>query len=185
MIDTDAIIAQYRAGTLSPADAAAALLPLLKAAGKLELPLSENDLSLLQALQRLTQPPLPAAQPLEWDSRVWQGLERMPAILWPQITRSRLDQIPQCFNYVFLVGSEVAAEALAAQIQAGSDHSVTAQLPESYETHCGRLFGQTPPRLITEADLVAWGKWLQSLTPVAQATLEKIHLSPPPQRDES
>lgn len=179
MIDPDRIVADYRAGTLSAGAAAEALLPLLKQAGKLELPLSEDDLPLLQALQRLTQPPLPPAQELVWESRVWLGLPRMPELLWPQVTRNGLDRVPQCLDYVFLVSSAAAAEALVAQIDGPTDHRVSAQLPDDFTTHAGRVFGQLPPRLVTQAELVAWGAWLQSLTPVPGATLEKLHLSPP------
>lgn len=180
MIDPARIIADYRSGALSADAAALELLPLLKQAGKLELPLTEHDLPLLQALQRLTQPPLPPAQELVWESKVWLGLPRMPELLWPQVTRNGLDRSPQCLNYVFLVSSEAAAEALVAQIDGRTDHRVTVQLPADYATHAGRVFGQLPPRLVTEAELVAWGAWLQSLAPVTGATLEKLHLSPPP-----
>lgn len=184
MSDPDEIIRQYRDGALSADAAAQRLLPLLKKAGRLELPLTEQDMPLLTALQRLSRPPLPAAGPLEWESKVWRGLGRMPDLLWPQITEHRLDQVPQCFNYVFLVGSEAAAEALRLQIESTTDHGVTAQLPDSFEQSNGRLFGQAPARLVTRDDLTRWAEWLQGLTPVPDATLEKLHLSHPPRATE-
>lgn len=183
MIDPEAVVQQYRDGTLSAERAAEALLPLLKAAGKLELPLTETDMPLLTAIQRLSRPPLPPAQPLTWDSKVWRGLSRMPDLLWPQIVQHRLDQIPQCFNYVFLVGSEAAAESLQVQIESSTDHAVTAHLPDSFEQMNGRVFGQVPARLVTQDDLTRWAAWLQSLTPIPDATLEKLHLSNPPRAD--
>lgn len=184
MIDPEAVIRQYRDGTLPVEAAAEQLLPLLKAAGKLELPLTEGDMPLLTALQRLSRPPLPPAAPLTWESKVWLGLGRMPELLWPQMVQHGLDRTPQCFNYVFLVASEAAAELLRRQIDQTTGHAVSAQLPDHFTDCNGRLFGQAPARLITKDDLAVWAAWLQSLTPVPDATLEKIHLSAPPRAEQ-
>lgn len=179
MTEPGRIIADYRSGTLTAETAALALLPLLQAAGSLELPLTEQDLPLLDALQRLSQPPLPPARPLAWDTPMWQTLDRMPDFLWPRIVENGEDQFPHHLSYVFLVGSESAARSLIAQVEGHTDHRVAAQLPDNFTRHAGRVFGRLPARMVTHADLVALAGWLRSLTPVEEATLEELHLSAP------
>ncbi|HSB55048.1 MAG TPA: hypothetical protein VLD58_11860 [Gemmatimonadales bacterium] len=184
MTTPEEVIRRYREGTLSTEEAAAALLPLLMEAGSLDLPLTEEDMPLLDALQRLSAPPLPPAQPLSWESQLWRALPKMADHFWPQIVEQQLDRSPQCFTYVFLVGSEAAAEALRLQIGSSSDHAVTVQLPDDYARASGRLFGQAPPRMVVQDDLSHWSAWLLSLTPVRDAALEKLYLSDPQETPE-
>ena len=180
MAEPEEVIRQFRAGELTAEAAAEQLLPSLKAAGKLELELSETDMPVLAALQLLTRPKLPAAQPLTWESKSWLALEGLPDSFWRQIREHGLDQVPQCLNYVFTVSSAVAAEVLTQRIESTSDHVVMTDLPPSFEEFNGRLFGRTAPRLLTRADLVEWAAWLRAIPPIADASLERLHLSGPP-----
>lgn len=172
------IIADYRSGALSAAAAARELLPLLQAAGTLDLALTEKDMPLLHALERISAPPLPEAQALTWDTALWRGLDGMPAMLWPRIVENEEHTTPQCLACTFLVSSDAAARALIDQFERAGCQ-VYPELPDDYTAHCGRVHGKLPARLLTEPDLVAWGAWLQSLTPVPGATLELLQLSPP------
>jgi hypothetical protein len=184
MSTPEEILRQYRSGDLSIEDAARALLPLLMEAGTLDLALSESDMPLLSALQRLSQPPLPPPGPLNWDSQARRALPRMAELFWPQIVAQQLDRVPQCFCYAFLVGSNAAAEALRAQITATSDHVVTTQLPEDYSQANGWLFGQAPARLVVQDDFGRWSAWLASLPAVPDAALERLYLSDPSEAEE-
>ncbi len=180
MAAPEEIIRQYRSGDLTAEAAAELLLPTLQKLGKLELELSEADLPVLAALQQLTKPKLPPAQPLVWESKSWQALAGLPDSFWPQIQQHGLDRTPQCLNYVFMVGSNEAADTLTQRIESSTDHAVMVDLPASYETLSGRLFGRTQPKLLTHADLVAWAGWLRGFTPIPDAMLEKLHVSGPP-----
>lgn len=180
MAEPEEVIRQYRNGELTAEAAAELLLPSLQKAGKLELELSETDMPVLDALHQLTRPKLPPVQPLVWESKSWQALEGLPDSFWPQIQLHGLDQIPQCLNYVFMVGSSDAADILAERIASSSDHVVMADLPPTYETFFGRLFGRTQPKLLTYADLVEWAGWLRGFSPLPDAMLEKLHVSGPP-----
>jgi hypothetical protein len=188
MTEPEEVIRQYRDGDLTAEAAAELLLPSLQKTGKLELELSEADMPVLAALQQLAKPRLPAAQPLVWESRSWQALEGLADSFWPQIQQHGLDQIPQCLNYVFMVGSNIAAEQLTQRIESSSDHSVMTDLPSDYEKFVGRVFGQTQPAMLTHPGLVQWSGWLRGFSPVPDAMLEKIHVSgppaPPPKQEE-
>lgn len=180
MPEPEEIIRQFRSGDLTAEAAAELLLPTLQKQGKLELELSEAELPVLAALQLLTKPKLPPVQPLTWESKSWQALAGLPDSFWPQIRQHGLDRIPQCLNYVFMVGSAEAAETLTQRIESSSDHTVMTDLPPSYEKFCGRVFGRTQPTLLTHADLVEWSGWLSRFSPIPDAMLEKLHVSGPP-----
>lgn len=180
MAEPEEVIRQYRNGELTAEAAAELLLPSLQKSGKLELELSESDMPVLAALQQLTKPQLPAARPLVWESKSWLALEGLPDSFWPQIQEHGLDQIPQCLNYVFMVGSDLAADLLTQRIESTSNHSVMADLPSDYQKFNGRLFGRTQPAMLTHADLVEWSGWLRSFSPIPDAMLEKLHVSGPP-----
>jgi hypothetical protein len=180
MAEPEEVIRQFRSGELTAEAAAELLLPSLQKAGKLELELGETDMPVLAALQQLTKPRLPPAQPLVWESKSWLALEGLPDSFWPQIQLHRLDQIPQCLNYVFMIGSDLAADLLTQRIESSSDHSVMTDLPSDYQKFNGRLFGRTQPRMLTHSDLVEWSGWLRGFSPIPDAMLEKLHVSGPP-----
>jgi hypothetical protein len=180
MTDPEEVVRQFRSGELTAEAAAELLLPSLQSAGKLELELSEADMPVLAALQQLTRPKLPPAQPLSWESKSWLALEGLPGSFWPQLQQHGLDKVPQCLNYIFMVSSEAAADILTRRIESTSDHVVMTDLPESFEKHNGRVFGRTPPRLLTHRDLVEWAAWLQAIPPIPDASLERLHVSGPP-----
>lgn len=188
MAEPEEVIRQFRSGELTAEAAAERLLPSLQKAGKLELELSEADLPVLAALQQLTKPKLPAAQPLVWESKSWLALETLPDSFWPQIQLHGLDRIPQCLNYVFMVGSDMAADVLTQRIEASSDHTVMTDLPQDYLRFNGRVFGRTQAKLLNYSDLVTWADWLRGFSPIPDAMLERLHVSgppaPPPGQDE-
>lgn len=180
MTEPEEVIRRFRSGDLTAEAAAELLLPSLQQAGKLELELSQADMPVLAALKELTRPRLPETQPLAWESQSWRALATLPDSFWPQMQAHGLDQTPQCLNFVFMVGSNLAADLLTERIESESDHAVMSDLPSSYEKFNGRVFGRTEPKLITHADLVKWSSWLNRFTPVADAMLEKLFISGPP-----
>jgi len=180
MADPEEAIRQFRSGEITAETAAELLLPSLQATGKLELELSETDMPVLAALQQLTRPKLPPAQPLTWESKSWQALAGLPDSFWPQLQQHGLDKVPQCLNYVFMVRSEMAADVLTQRIESASDQVVMTDLPPSFEKYNGRVFGRTPPRLLTHADLVEWAAWLRAIPPIPDASLERLYVSGPP-----
>lgn len=177
------VLAQFRAGSLTAEAAAELLLPTLKAAGELTLDIGENEMPLLEALRRLASPPPEAPRPLVWQSRQWQVLDRVADDLWGKLAARGLDRVPQCLNYVFLIGSREAATRLQDWIHAHSDHTVTLVLPESFEESHGKVFGRTPPRLLTQGDLAAWTAWLAAIPPLPDTSLDGLGVSAPPPPD--
>lgn len=180
MPEPEEVIAQYRAGELTAEAAAELLLPSLKAAGELTLEIGPDEMPLLEALQRLANPPPLPPRALTWESQPWLGLDRLADDFWHQLQTRGLDRVPQCLNYVFLVGSPAAAAALESWIGTQSDHIVTVSLPESFEVSHGRVFGRTAPRLLSYNDLAEWAAWLASIPPVAEASLDGLGVSHPP-----
>jgi len=180
MPDQEEILARYRTGDLSAEDAAALILPSLKEAGELTLNIGPNEMPLLDALQRLANPAPPPPPTLTWESQPWLALGRLADDFWGQIQARGLDQVPQCLNYVFLVGSHTAAASLEEWIGTRSDHVVTVSLPESFEVAHGRVFGRTAPRLLSWNDLAEWAAWLASIPPVPNASLDGLGVSAPP-----
>jgi hypothetical protein len=180
MPEPEEVISQYRAGELTAEAAAELLLPALKAAGKLTLDITEEEMPVLEALQRLAAPQPEPLKLLTWESRAWLALGGLADDFWQKLCDRGLDRVPQCLNYVFLVGSHAAATALRQWIETRSDHVVTATLPEAFEESHGRVFGRTPPRVLTHAHLVEWAGWLQSIPPVPDASLDGLGVSGPP-----
>jgi hypothetical protein len=180
MPEPEEILAQFRAGSLSAEAAAALLLPTLKATGELTLDIGEHEMVLLEALQRLASPPPERPPPLFWESSHWRALGQVADDLWHKLTERGLDRVPQCLNYVFLVGTQEAAVALEECIRARSDHVVTRVLPESFAESYGRIFGRTAPQLLTHGDLAAWVAWLSAIPPVPDASLDGLGVTAPP-----
>lgn len=180
MPDPEEVIRQYRAGELTAEAAAELLLPTLKAAGKLTLDITEEEMPVLEALQRLAAPQPEPLRVLAWESQSWMALPGLADDFWQKLCDRGLDRVPQCLNYVFLVGSDAAATTLRQWIETRSDHVVTAALPDSFDQGHGKVFGRTPPRILTHADLVEWAGWLQSLPPVSDASLDGLGVSGPP-----
>ncbi len=180
MPEPEEIIAQYKAGALTAEAAAELILPSLQAAGELTLNIGPEEGALLAALQRLAAPPPPPLSCLTWESQPWLGLGRVADDFWRQVQARGLDRIPQCLNYVFLVGSPAAAAALENWISARSDHVVTVSLPDSFEESHGRVFGRTAPRLLSHSDLAEWAAWLATIPPVPDASLDGLGVSGPP-----
>ena len=179
-MDPEEVIAQYQAGELTAEAAAELLLPSLKAAGKLTLNISEKEMPVLEALQKLTAPEWIPPQQLVWESRPWLALEGLADTFWAQIAARGLDQVPQCLEYVFLVSSADAATTLRGRIESHTNHAVSTDLPESFEQAHGRVFGRTPPKTLTHADLVAWSAFLRGLPPMTDASLDGLRVSAPP-----
>lgn len=179
------ILTAFRSGTLSAEDAATQLIPLLRTSGQLNFELSPDIKPLLEALRRMagtgTTNPL---QPLTWESRHWQRLNKVADDFWTILKERRLDQTPQCLRYAFTVRSTAAATALEDWIMDHSDHRVTVALPASFEEAAGQVAGLLPARVLTKADLANWVSWLQAVPPVPDAALTDLGIAPPPHDDD-
>ena len=177
------ILAAFRAGGLSAEEAARQLLPLLQTSGSLNLELGPEVRPVLEALQQLASPGRAESagppQPLAWESPLWRKLPRVPDDLWTIIRDRRLERTPQCLRYVFTVRSAAAAAALERWIAENSGHHVSVDLPGSFRRSAGQVKGETPPKLLTKADLVAWVSWLQAIPPVPDAALSDLGLQTP------
>ena len=177
------ILAAFRSGALTADEAARQLLPLLQTSGRLNLDLGFDVRPLVEALRQLASPGTPtkpqSPEPLTWESRHWQRLNRVPEDFWTILHERRLDQSPQCLRYAFTVRSTVAAAALEDWIMDHSDHHVTVDLPDSFEEASGQVVGHTPARRLTKADLLTWVTWLQSIPPVPEAALTDLGIASP------
>jgi hypothetical protein len=178
------ILAAFREGTLSAEEAARQLLPLLQTSGKLNLELGPDVRPVLEALRQLTAAGAPAAkapaEPLAWESPHWRSLPRVAENFWTIIKDRRLQDTPHCLRYAFTVRTAQAAEALQDWIEDHADHQVTTDLPASFQLAAGLVVGETPPKILTRADLTAWVAWLQSVPPVADAALSDLGINAPP-----
>jgi hypothetical protein len=178
------ILAAFRSGALTAEEAARRLLPLLQTSGPLDLDLGLDVQPLVEALRHLASPGRPSTpqsiQPLVWQSRHWQRLDRVPEDFWHILRGRHLDQSPQCLRYVFTVRSAAAATALEDWILDHSDHRVSVQLPESFHNASGEVVGHTPAKRWTKPDLVTWVGWLRSIPPVAEAALTDLGIASPP-----
>lgn len=175
------VLTAYRSGTLTAEDAAQQLMPLLQTSGRLNMELSADIKPLLEALRRLAGPDVAQpTQPLVWESKHWQRLDRVADDFYTILRERKLDQSPQCLRYAFTVGSQTAATALEDWIMDHSDHRVTVGLPASFQGSSGQVTGLTPARILTRADLVSWVAWLRDIPLVPDAALSDLGIAPPP-----
>lgn len=175
------ILTAFRTGALPAEEAARQLLPLLQTSGRLGLELTPDLRPLLEALRRLAgHGDAAPKEPLTWDSPHWRRLDRVAKDFWLILRDRRLESSPQCLRYGFTVRTPQAAAALEDWILDHSDHTVRVELPADFADGSGQVVGQTPARILTEADLTRWASWLQDIPPVPDAALSELGIAPPP-----
>lgn len=175
------ILTSFRSGTISAEDAARQLIPLLQTSGRLSFPITQDLRPLLEAFRRLAGPAIHRPkQPLTWESPHWKRLDRVAEDFWTILRDRHMEQDPQCLRYAFSVGTPAAATALENWLLDNSDHTITVDLPASFDFGLGQVVGVLPPKRLQKADLESWVRWLRGIPPVPDAGLSDLGVVPPP-----